>query len=123
MTSTSRHRAARARPLLERWADEAETNHDKPTACVAHAYLALLSANTPESDLTAEGVGSFLCSMCYVRNWHGFGLGKDTTMGAQQRMWGAAKASEEEENLDDESRLLRFMQARPFHPKQLHLPL
>ena len=63
------------RPLLARWCSEAEAEQNMPTACVMHAFRALLWSNVDAADYTDESVTDMLASLTYVRNWHGFGLG------------------------------------------------
>ena len=89
--------------LLLRWKNEAESNNDMPTASVVHSFLALVWCNVRASELTSEVAGKFLGSLCYVRNWHGFSLGKLRS----QRRATTADVSD----VSPEERLLRFMQA------------
>jgi hypothetical protein len=90
---------------LDRWRREAEDANDMPTACVIHAYLALVWMNLRPSDLDDESeaearVTSILGSLAFVRNWHGFGMGT-----LRSNMLGAGNSENGVE------RLMRFMQA------------
>ena len=64
-----------AEPLLARWCDEAEAEDDLTSACVAHAYRALLWSGADEAALKPRAaVARLLGSAAFVRNWHGFGI-------------------------------------------------
>lgn len=70
-----------------------------PTACVIHAYLALVWMNLRPADLEDESeaedrVVSILGSLAFVRNWHGFGMGtlRSNMLGAGNSENGVVRA-------------------------------
>eukprot|EP00048_Salpingoeca_helianthica_P023358 m.23852 g.23852 ORF g.23852 m.23852 type:complete len:4219 (+) comp8583_c1_seq1:2019-14675(+) len=89
------------RDTLKSWIAEADGGNDTVSACVAHAYLALLWSNASPSEFTPEAVTEIVGSLTFVRNWHGFGLGQ-----LRSQIEFAMK-----NDIPPEERLLRFMQA------------
>ena len=87
------------RQMLDRWLVEAEAANDMSTASVLHTFVALVSQHV----LTLEGAQTFLGSASYVRNWHGFGLG---------RLRSDILSDPDSEELSAEQRLLRFLQSQ-----------
>jgi hypothetical protein len=88
--------------FLSRWCAEAETENDILTTSVVHSYLTLLWTNSNPLELSTSDFVRLTSSLCYVRNWHEFGLGMrrsdlESSDGAIQ---------------DGEQRLLRFLQAQ-----------
>ena len=70
-----------------------------PTACVIHAYLALVWMNLRPADLEDDSeaedrVVSILGSLAFVRNWHGFGMGtlRSNMLGAGNSENGVVRA-------------------------------
>ena len=62
--------------VLARWRAEADALNDMPTACVVHAYTALLWSRAAMGGEWNENiVAQLLGSLTFVRNWHGFGMG------------------------------------------------
>ena len=86
---------------LVRWCSEAEEGSDILTTSVIHAHLCLLWSNVVNFD--QANVVRLLSSLCYVRNWHGFGLGLN-----RSEIEGTDGATLP----DNEQRLLRFLQAQ-----------
>ncbi len=60
------------RPLLRRWLGEASAAEDIEGLCLCHAFLTLTWTNVKEDEIEEEEV---LGSMCFLRTWHGFGMG------------------------------------------------
>lgn len=91
------------RTILKKWLVEAFENNDIQTSCMIHSYLALIWANLRPDMLDAENVSELLGSLCFVRNWHGFGLGEPSAL--------LGYGSSMESNAAPEQRLTRFLQA------------
>ncbi|CAK9107070.1 Calmodulin [Durusdinium trenchii] len=91
------------RSILKNWLREAIEENDIETSCMVHSYLALVWTNLGTQDLDAENVSELLGSICFVRNWHGFGLGEPSAL------LGYGSSSDSED--PPEQRLVRFMQA------------
>ena len=98
--------SGRCRAMLEAWRKEAEAANDMSTASVMHAFVAMVV----QHDHSLSGVQELLGSASYVRNWHGFGLGRlrsDLLLGP------------EAEDMEPEQRLVRFLQAQGIDTNQL----
>eukprot|EP01060_Flectonema_neradi_P040006 TRINITY_DN8997_c1_g1_i1.p1 TRINITY_DN8997_c1_g1~~TRINITY_DN8997_c1_g1_i1.p1 ORF type:complete len:4144 (+),score=716.08 TRINITY_DN8997_c1_g1_i1:58-12489(+) len=86
--------------MLGRWMAESEKANDMSTASVMHAFLAMV-AQHDESQL---GVKVMLGSAAYVRNWHGFGLGRLRS--------DILSTDADGEEMSPEQRLIRFLQSQ-----------
>eukprot|EP01059_Diplonema_ambulator_P000956 TRINITY_DN1073_c1_g4_i1.p1 TRINITY_DN1073_c1_g4~~TRINITY_DN1073_c1_g4_i1.p1 ORF type:complete len:4122 (+),score=1331.11 TRINITY_DN1073_c1_g4_i1:86-12451(+) len=84
--------------MLKRWAQEAEHANDMSTSAVLHSFIAMISSH----DATHQGVQAMIGSSAYIRNWHGFGLGRLRS----------DILSDSDEEMTAEQRLLRFLQAQ-----------
>jgi len=91
------------RNILRKWLQEALTENDIETSCMIHSYLALIWSNIPADEVTVENFSELLGSLCFVRNWHGFGLSETNAL--------LGYGSSVESTDAPEQRLLRFMQA------------
>lgn len=83
--------------ILLKWLSEAEGNKDLATASVVHSYIALLYTNVQAVELNPDNLATVLGSLAFVRAWHGFGMGQ---LRSQMEVGG-----------DQETRLMRFLQA------------
>ncbi|GBG26808.1 Hypothetical Protein FCC1311_030302 [Hondaea fermentalgiana] len=91
------------RTILKKWLKEAFENNDIQTSCMIHSYLALVWSNLRPDALDAENVSELMGSLCFVRNWHGFGLGEPSAL--------LGYGSSSESSAPPEQRLTRFLQA------------
>jgi len=91
------------RKILKKWLSEAMKENDIETSCMIHSYLALVWANVKASSLDVDNVSEMLGSLCFVRNWHGFGLGEPSAL--------LGYGSSTDSTAPPEQRLIRFMQA------------
>eukprot|EP00516_Mucochytrium_quahogii_P008420 CAMPEP_0203758104 /NCGR_PEP_ID=MMETSP0098-20131031/10854_1 /ASSEMBLY_ACC=CAM_ASM_000208 /TAXON_ID=96639 /ORGANISM=" , Strain NY0313808BC1" /LENGTH=3866 /DNA_ID=CAMNT_0050650355 /DNA_START=244 /DNA_END=11840 /DNA_ORIENTATION=- len=95
--------ASTCRGILKKWLKEAMDENDLETSCMIHAYLALIWCNLKPSNYDTENISELMGSLCFVRNWHGFGLGDPCSLLG----YGSSTDSAD----PPEQRLLRFMQA------------
>ena len=93
---------------LEKYEEEANRENDIPTLCVLHTFMAMLWTST--KNMSKEFVEAILLNICFVRNWHGFGLGQLRS----DMMW-----TEEDSEFSPEQRLLRFLQSRGIDTSRL----
>eukprot|EP01061_Rhynchopus_euleeides_P007779 TRINITY_DN1682_c1_g1_i2.p1 TRINITY_DN1682_c1_g1~~TRINITY_DN1682_c1_g1_i2.p1 ORF type:complete len:3842 (+),score=1703.90 TRINITY_DN1682_c1_g1_i2:1018-11526(+) len=92
--------------MLERWLVEAEQANDMSSASVLHTFIAMVAQHSH----TVQGAQMLLGSASYVRNWHGFGLG---------RLRSDILADPDTEEMSAELRLLRFLQAQGIDTRHL----
>eukprot|EP01062_Namystynia_karyoxenos_P039074 TRINITY_DN2841_c0_g1_i1.p1 TRINITY_DN2841_c0_g1~~TRINITY_DN2841_c0_g1_i1.p1 ORF type:complete len:4290 (+),score=1351.18 TRINITY_DN2841_c0_g1_i1:81-12872(+) len=90
--------------ILDGWRQEAEKVHDMSSASVAHAFLALTAQCEPDDTVRTRRMVS---SLAYVRNWHGFGLGRN-----RSDILASSDEGSSGGGLSPEQRLLRFLQAQ-----------
>ena len=86
--------------MLGRWMAESEKANDMSTASVMHAFLAMVAQHSE----TQLGVKVMLGSAAYVRNWHGFGLGRLRS--------DILSTDADGEEMSPEQRLVRFLQSQ-----------
>eukprot|EP01107_Rhizomastix_libera_P015447 TRINITY_DN5841_c0_g1_i1.p1 TRINITY_DN5841_c0_g1~~TRINITY_DN5841_c0_g1_i1.p1 ORF type:complete len:4156 (-),score=944.82 TRINITY_DN5841_c0_g1_i1:134-11092(-) len=93
--------------ILKGWLAHSDKNNDIETSCVVHSYLALIWSGLRSSEICAEAAEALLGSTLYVRNWHGFGMGKNRS----DIIW--------ESNDEPEMRIIRFLQSQGLDTSKL----
>eukprot|EP01063_Lacrimia_lanifica_P039590 TRINITY_DN8724_c1_g1_i1.p1 TRINITY_DN8724_c1_g1~~TRINITY_DN8724_c1_g1_i1.p1 ORF type:complete len:3085 (+),score=1246.46 TRINITY_DN8724_c1_g1_i1:263-9517(+) len=94
--------------VLQNWRAEAERGDDLATTCLMHTFAAMIA----QFDPSAAGVATLVSSASYVRNWHGFGLGRARS---------DLLTDGSEEGLTPQQRLLRFLQAQGIETGELSI--